>query len=96
MAITIESSPATYSSMHDDLWFVASSTNVGQTSFKFIYDIYINNAQVSRTKIYPSPSAEGSYGIYNSSPVVRAYVTNYFEPSGNSILVSSNDKIKVD
>ena len=96
MAITIESSPATYSSMHDDLWFVASSTNVGQTSFKFIYDIYINNAQVSRTKIYPSPSAEGSYGVYNSSPVVRAYVTNYFEPSGNSILVSSNDKIKVD
>jgi hypothetical protein len=39
MAITIESSPATYSSMHDDLWFVASSTNVGETSFKFIYDI---------------------------------------------------------
>lgn len=95
MAITIESSPATYSSMHDDLWFVASSTNVGQTSFKFIYDIYINNAQVSRTKIYPAPTAEGSYGIYNSSPVVRAYVTNYFEPSGSSILVASNDKIKV-
>lgn len=96
MAITIESSPATYSSMHDDLWFVASSTNVGLTSFKFIYDIYINNAQVSRTKIYPAPSLEGSYGIYNSSPVVRAYVTNYFEPSGSSILVSSNNKIKVD
>ena len=51
MAITIESSPATYSSMHDDLWFVASSTNVGQTSFKFIYDIYINNAQVSNSVI---------------------------------------------
>jgi hypothetical protein len=96
MAITIESSPATYSSMHDDLWFVASSTNVGETSFKFIYDIFIDGAQVSRTKIYPAPSAEGSYGIYNSSPVVRAYVQNYFEPSGNSILVATNDKIKVD
>ena len=96
MAITIESSPATYSSMHDDLWFVASSTNVGETSFKFIYDIFIDGAQVSRTKIYPAPSAEGSYGIYNSSPVVRAYVENYFEPSGSSILVSTNDKIKVD
>jgi len=96
MAITIESSPATYSSMHDDLWFVASSTNVGETSFKFIYDIFIDGAQVSRTKIYPAPSAEGSYGIYNSSPVVRAYVQNYFEPSGSSILVATNNKIKVD
>lgn len=96
MAITIESSPAPYSSMHDDLWYVSSSTNVGQTAFKFVYDIYVNGSQVSRTKIYPSPSAEGSYGVFNASPIVRAYVTNYFEPSGSSILVASNDKIKVD
>jgi hypothetical protein len=96
MAITIQSSPATYASMHDDLWFVASSTNVGETSFKFVYDVYVNGSQVSRTKVFPAPSAEGSYGIFNSSPMVRSYVTNYFEPSGSSILVSSNNKIKVD
>jgi hypothetical protein len=96
MAITIQSSPAPYSSMHDDLWYVSSSTNIGQTAFKFVYDIYVNGSQVSRTKIYPSPSAEGSYGVFNASPIVRAYVTNYFEPSGSSILVASNDKIKVD
>ena len=95
MAITIQSSPAPYSSMHDDLWYVSSSTNSGQTSFKFVYDVYVNGAQVSRTKVYPSPSAEGSYGVFNASPMVRSYVTNYFEPSGSSILVSSNDKIKV-
>ena len=96
MAITIQSSPAPYSSMHDDLWFVSSSTNIGELAFKFVYDVYVNNAQVSRTKVYPSPSAEGSYGVFNASPMVRSYVTNYFEPSGSSILVSSNDKIKVD
>lgn len=96
MAITINSTPATYPTMHEDLWFVASSTNVGTTNFKFVYDVYINNAQVSRNKIYPSPSAEGSYGVFNASPMVRAYVTNYFEPSGSSVLVASNDKIKVD
>ena len=96
MAITINSTPATYPTMHEDLWFVASSTNVGTTNFKFVYDIYINNAQVSRNKIYPSPSADGSYGVFNASPMVRAYVTNYFEPSGSSVLVASNDKIKVD
>ena len=95
MAITIQSSPAPYSSMHDDLWFVSSSNNVTNASFKFVYDVYVNGSQVSRTKIYPSPSAEGNYGVFNASPMVRAYVTNYFEPSGSSILVTSNDKIKV-
>jgi hypothetical protein len=99
MAITIQSSPAPYSSMHDDLWYVSSSTNVnaaGVTAFKFVYDVFVNGAQVSRTKVYPSPSAEGSYGIFNPSPMIRSFVTNYFEPSGSSILVASNDKIKVD
>ena len=96
MAITIQSSPAPYSSMHDDLWFVSSSTNIGELAFKFVYDVYVNGSQVSRTKVYPSPSAEGSYGVFNASPMVRSFVTNYFEPSGSSILVSSNDKIKVD
>jgi len=98
MAITIQSSPAPYSSMHDDLWYVSSSNLVnaaGVTAFKFVYDVYVNGSQVSRTKVYPSPSAEGSYGVFNASPMVRAYVTNYFEPSGSSILVASNDKIKV-
>lgn len=96
MAITIQSSPAPYSSMHDDLWFVSSSTNIGQTSFKFVYDVYVNGSQVSRTKVFPAPSGEGSYGVFNASPMVRSFVTNYFEPSGSSILVASNDKIKVD
>ena len=96
MAITIQSSPAPYSSMHDSLWYVSSSNLVNQTSFKFVYDVYINGSQVSRTKVYPAPSAEGSYGVFDASPMVRAYVTNYFEPSGSSILVASNDKIKVD
>lgn len=96
MAITINSQPATFPSMHDDLWFVASSNNVGTTNFKFVYDIYINGSQVSRNKIFPSPSADGSYGVFNASSVVRSYVTNYFEPSGTTVLMASNDKIKVD
>ena len=96
MAITISSVPATYASMHDDLWFVASSTNSGTTNFKFVYDVYINGSQVTRSKVFPAPSGEGSYGVFNASPMVRAYISNYFEPSGSSVLVASNDKIKVD
>jgi hypothetical protein len=96
MAITVNSQPATYPSMHEDLWFVASSTNVGVTNFKFVYDVYIDGVQVSRNKVFPAPSGEGSYGVFNASPMVRAYVTNYFEPSGTTVLMASNDKIKVD
>jgi hypothetical protein len=93
MAITILDTPASYSSMHDDLWYVASSTNSGTTNFKFIYDVYVNGTLSGRSKVFPSPS--GSYGVYNASPIVRSYVTNYFEPSGTSILVASNNKLKV-
>jgi hypothetical protein len=96
MAITITSSPAPYSSMHENLWFVSSSTNSGTTNFKFVYDVFINGSQVIRSKVFPAPSAEGSYGVFDAAPIVRSSVTNYFEPSGNSILVGSNDKIKVD
>lgn len=94
MAITILNTPATYSSMHDDLWFVANSTNAGTTNFKFVYDVKINGSLVARSKVFPNPS--GTYGVFNASPIVRNYVSNYFEPSGTSILVSSNNKLKVD
>lgn len=94
MAITILDTPALYSSMHDDLWFVSSSTNAGTTNFKFVYDVVVGGNLVARSKVFPSPS--GNYGVFNASPIVRAFVTNYFEPSGNSILVASNDKFKVD
>lgn len=94
MAITIVDTPAQYSSMHDDLWFVSSSTNAGTTNFKFVYDVIVSGNLVARSKVFPSPS--GSYGVFNASPIVRAYATNYFEPSGNSILVASNNKLKVD
>lgn len=93
MAITILDTPATYSTFNDDLWFVTSSTNSGTTNFKFVYDIKVNGNLVSRTKIFPDVSG---YGVFNSAPIVRAFNTNYFEPSGSSILVESNDKLKID
>jgi hypothetical protein len=94
MAVTILNTPATYSSMHTDLWFVSSSTNSGTTNFKFVYDVKVNNSLVARSKVFPDVS--GNYGVFNAAPIVRAYTSNYFEPSGSSILVASNNKMKVD
>jgi len=92
MAITILDTPTTYSTFNDDLWFVTSSTNSGTTNFKFVYDIKVNGNLVSRTKSFPDVSG---YGLFNSAPIVRAFNSNYFEPSGTSILVESNDKLKI-
>lgn len=93
MAITILDTPASYSSMHDDLWFTSSSTNSGTTNFKFVFDVKVNNTLVARSKIFPS--LVGSYGVFNAGPIVRAFSEQYFEPSGTSILVESNNKFKV-
>jgi hypothetical protein len=93
MAITINDTPATYASAHDDLWFVSSSTNSGTANFKYVYDVIINSVLVARSKVFPDPT--GNYGVFNASPIVRTYLTNYFEPSGSSILVASNNKLKV-
>ncbi len=93
MAITFVSQPLEFGSINDSIWTTASSTNSGTTNFKFVFDIKINNTLVSRSKIFPRPT--DSYGYYNVAPVVRNYITEYFEPSGASILVESNDKFKV-
>lgn len=94
--ITVLSSPADFASLHDDLWFVVSSDNVTEENFKYVFDVYVSGQLVARTKTNPAPSAENLYGLFNASPIVRNYVTNYFEPSGTSVLQASNDGIKID
>ena len=92
--VTIVNTPAAYSSINDDLWFVCSSDKTSEGSFKYIFDVKINGNIVARAKVFPS--IDGNYGIFNAAPIVRAFITNYFEPTGTSILVASNNKIKVD
>jgi hypothetical protein len=90
MAITIVTSPPADSSLNDDIWVTASSTNAGTTNFKFVFDIVVGGTTVSRSKVFPNPA--DNYGYFNTAPIVRNYITNYFEPSGSSILVASNNK----
>lgn len=80
MAITINSQPTNYSSMHEPLYFVVSSDNTTETNFKYVCDIYINGNLVSRLKSFPQPSS--SKGIFNVSNVVRNYWQSYFKPTG--------------
>jgi len=78
MAITINSSPDNYSSLHAPLWFVLSSTNTAQTNFKYVCDVYVNGNLVARLKSFPQPVS--SKGIFNVAPIVRNYWASYFKP----------------
>ena len=86
MAITINSTPENYPSAHDDLYFVVTSDNTNQNSFKYVFDIFINNTQVTRVKLYPDPS--NTKGIFNAAGVVRNYIYGYFKPNATKTAFS--------
>lgn len=86
MAITVNGVPEAYASAHDDLWYVVTSTNVAQTNFKFVFDVYVNSVQVARVKQYPDPSTNKGY--FNAANIVRNYLTSYFKPNTTQTLFS--------
>lgn len=86
MAITINSTPNNYQSVHEDLWFVVSSTNTGQTNFKYVFDVLINSTLVARIKSYPQPTT--TKGLFNASTIVRNYWSSYFKPDNPATLFS--------
>jgi len=96
MAITINSTPEAYPSMHDDLWYVVTSTNINQVNFKYVFDVCVNNYLIARIKTFADPAS--NKGIFNASNIIRNYWSSYFKPdaaqtqffsyTGNDIYVS--------
>ena len=81
MAISFVS-PSGEVSIQDDLWHVASSSNSGQTDFKFVFDVYYKGQQLVRTKVFPD-TLNGK-GYFNASQVVRNEITfDWFQPVAN-------------
>lgn len=78
MAITINSTPENYASMHDALYFVVSSNNTTQVDFKYVFDIRIGGNLITRLKLFPDPSTKG---IFNASNIVRTFATSTFKPN---------------
>lgn len=93
MAITVQSSPASYTSAHDALWHVVSSTNSSQTNFKYVFDILVNSTVVATVKNFPD---SGGYGVFDASQVVRNYLASGFNISGSSLLQYSDSFLHVD
>ena len=93
MAITIESIPASYSSAHDALWFVVSSSNVGLTNFKYVFDIQINSATVASFKVYPDVN---NLGIIDFGPIVRNYFASQLVDDGSGFVRNADGFLHVD
>jgi hypothetical protein len=93
MAITSESVPGSYTSAHDSLWHVVSSTNVAQSSFKYVFDIQVSSATVATLKNYPD---SGNYGVLDVAPIIRNYLGSGFNPSGSSVLQFAGSFLFVD
>jgi hypothetical protein len=93
MAITVNSTPASYSSAHDALWYVVSSNNSTQTNFKYVFDIQVGGATVATVKNFPD---EGGYGVFDAAPIVRNYFASGFSTSGSSLLQYADGFLHVD
>lgn len=93
MAITVNSTPASYSSAHDALWYVVSSNNSTQTNFKYVFDIQVGGATVATVKNFPD---EGGYGVFDAAPIVRNYFSSGFSTSGSSLLQYADGFLHVD
>ena len=79
MAITVNQTPGTNSSLHDDLWFVASSSNSSEPNFKYVFDVYISSTLVARVKLFPDPVEDSA--AFNAASIVRNYWLSYFKPN---------------
>ncbi len=79
MAITVNNTPGAFQSFHEDMWYVVSSTNTAQTSFKYVFDVYVNSVLVARIKSFPQPTTDK--GLFNVAPIIRNYWASYFQPA---------------
>jgi hypothetical protein len=85
--------PPSYSSAHDSLWHIASSDNVAESSFKYVFDLQIGGTTVATLKNYPD---SGGYGVLDVAPIVRNYLGSGFNPSGHSLLHYAGSFLFVD
>lgn len=93
MAITLVN-PSAFSSIQDDLWTIASSTNSGITDFKYVFDIFNGANQLVRCKVYPDPT--NGKGYFDAGPVVRNEIDySWFTPVNgtNNFLKDATDKV---
>lgn len=89
MALTIQFTPALYSSLQDDLVYTVAdaakvSDPVTYPNFKFIGDVYIGASLVARLRKIPDPAT--GIGVFNIAQIVRNYLETKFNPTAGALV----------
>jgi hypothetical protein len=75
------------------MWYVVSSDNYNQLSFKYVFDLYISTTRIATFKVFPD---SGNYGILDVAPILRNYFISGFNPSGSGLLQNANGNLHLD
>lgn len=86
MAITILQSPDYGHGVHQPMWHYVTSSNVGNTDFRYIFDVYVGSDLVHRAKVIP----DADNGLFDASRIVRDYLVDYYKPKPNTPPLAMN------
>lgn len=70
MAITIQQKPYSFTKCSQALIYRATSTNVGNDGFRFVFKIYEDTTLIATLKVAPTPEVTPQ-GLLNLSPIIR-------------------------
>lgn len=75
MAISLTTTPFSCTTVYNEAWFEATSTNVAQANFKYVFDIYTgttsSTTKVARYQIPPYPTT--NKGVFNPNRTLEKY-----------------------
>lgn len=93
MAITITSSPGSYSSASDSMWIVCTSSNSSQPSFKYVFDLLVGGNTIATIKLFPD---QDGYGVLDTASIIRNYFASTFIPTGSGLLQGASSGLHLD
>ena len=77
MALTIYNTPNSYAPAYNQMIFTLSSTNVAQSNFRYIADIYVNgSSDYTRLEVGKNPSnGYGTFDVSGAGLVINSCLT---------------------
>lgn len=94
MAITIKSNPQLYEPVYNPMMYVLSSTNVANSEFKFLVDIFIAGAGTYEASLRIDPEPDNNYGIVDVSEIISSFLTfDIGDPADNLGTYASDNSI---
>lgn len=79
MSFTISVSPDYLQPAYNDLTYRVYETGYTQSTFKYIFQTYVNGSLINTSKLYPRP-ADG-YCNFNPSHILQQYISREYRPA---------------